>query len=52
MAVLVGEVAAVGFDVCPLCGTKLTAAHPEHSRAVLTKGPNLEGQVPAEHPPP
>jgi hypothetical protein len=39
MTLLVGDAAAVGFDTCPLCGTKLAPAEAEQVRLRLPKGP-------------
>ncbi|MFZ0760248.1 MAG: hypothetical protein WAM69_09885 [Candidatus Sulfotelmatobacter sp.] len=36
---LVGDVAAAGFDTCPLCGAKLATDQAEQPRLRLPKGP-------------
>jgi hypothetical protein len=38
VTLLVGD-AAAGFDVCPLCGTKLAPEQAEQARLRLPKGP-------------
>jgi hypothetical protein len=38
MALLVGDPAAAGFDVCPLCGTGLAPAQAEQVSGRLLKG--------------
>lgn len=52
MTMLVGDVETAGFDTCPLCGNKLTPAHPEHARLGLPQGSILEGHVPVDRPDP
>ena len=44
--------AAVGFDTCPLCGTKLATAQAEQARLRLHQGSISKGSVPVDRPPP
>jgi hypothetical protein len=39
VALLVGDAAVVGFDACPLCGSKLAPEQAEQARLRLPKGP-------------
>jgi len=38
MTLLVGDPGAVGFDTCPLCGSKLAPEQQEEARVRLSKG--------------
>ncbi len=51
LTLLVGG-AAAAFDLCPLCGQKLTPAQAERARLRLQEGPISQGSVPVDVPPP
>jgi len=44
--------AAAGFDICPLCGTKLAPAPTGQGTARLQKGSLSQETIPVDHSPP
>jgi hypothetical protein len=52
MALLVGNGEAAGFDICPLCGSKLTPVHTQHERPGHRKASCVKGSFQADRPPP
>ena len=52
VALLVGSVATLGLDICPLCGRKLTPEQSEYPRLLLSKGPTSQKPGPVDGKPP
>jgi hypothetical protein len=52
MALWVGEGEAVGLDVCPLCGSKLTPLHARHERPSHPQASSVKSPFEADRPPP
>jgi hypothetical protein len=50
VALLVGSVATLGLDICPLCGAKLAPEQLDHARARLSKGSISPGPVHSQPP--
>lgn len=48
VTVLTGELAAVGLQVCPLCGQKLQPQPAEQTRLRLEQGSDLQGEITAD----
>jgi len=52
MTLLVGSAAAAGFDICPLCGSKLTPMQAEQRSGRLLNSSISQEAGPVDSPPP